>query len=180
MNRARFFLICLLILSGALLRLAPHPWNFTPIAAIALFGGATLRRSWAAFTVPLIALLISDAVAMLGGANSFHQLTPIIYLCFALTAVIGRRLRTRRCSAAAVAVGAFGSSFLFFIVTNFFVWLFLGTYESTLGGLALCYARAIPFLLNQLAGDLFYAAILFGGLAWAERRVPVFRTSLAV
>jgi len=176
MNRARFFFICLLIVSGALLRLAPHPWNFTPIGAIALFGGATLRRSSAAFAIPLIALLISDAVATLGGANSFHQLTPPIYLCFALIAVIGRRLQTRQRSATAIAAGAVGSSFLFFIVTNFFVWLFLGTYEPTLGGLALCYARAIPLYGNQLAGDLFYTAILFGGLAWGERRIPALRT----
>lgn len=179
MNRARFLFICLLILSGALLRLAPHPWNFTPIGAIALFGGATLRRSSLAFTISLMALLISDVGAMLGGANSFHQLTPVIYLCFILTTVIGRRLRTRYHSAAAVSFAAFGSSFLFFIVTNFFVWLTPGMYEPTLGGLALCYARGIPFYGNQLAGDLFYSAILFGGLVWAERRVPVFRVTLA-
>lgn len=180
MNRARFLLICLLILSGALLRLAPHPWNFTPIGAIALFGGATLRRSSVAFTISLFALLISDVVAMLGGADSFHQLTPIVYLCFVLTSVMGRWLGTRYHSAAAVSIGAFGSSFLFFIVTNFFVWLIPGTYEPTLAGLALCYVRGIPFYGNQLAGDLFYAAVLFGGLVWAERRVPLFRASLAV
>lgn len=180
MNRTRLAFICLLIFSGALLRLAPHPWNFTPIGAIALFGGAAFRRSSAAFLIPLAALLISDLVAMLGGTNSFHQLTPPIYLCFLLVAVLGRLLQARRSSAVAVAAGALVSSLLFFIVTNFFVWLFLGTYELTFQGLALCYVRAIPLYWNQLAGDLFYTAILFGGLAWAEHRIPALRTRPAV
>ena len=61
------------------------------------------------------------------------------------------------------------SSVLFFVVTNFGMWLSSGIYPRNLAGLQACYVAAIPFLQNTVAGDLFYAALLFGGFGLVER-----------
>jgi hypothetical protein len=68
---------------------------------------------------------------------------------------------------------------LFFVVTNFGVWAFTDMYPRTGDGLTACFIAAIPFFRNTLAGDLFYAAVLFGGLAWAESRFPQVRPAAA-
>ena len=67
------------------------------------------------------------------------------------------------------------SSLLFFVLTNFGVWLVNGYYPHTVAGLAACYVAAIPFFQNSIAGDLFYTALLFGGFALLQRGVPALR-----
>ena len=74
-----------------------------------------------------------------------------------------------------VAAGSVASSVLFFIVTNFGTWATGELYPPTLAGLTACYVAAIPFFQNTLAGDLFFSALLFGGFALLERRVPMLR-----
>lgn len=167
-NHARLLAILSAIFFAALLRLVPHPPNFTPIAAMALFGGAYFGRRALAFAAPLGALLLSDAVI------GFHSGMPFVYGCVALIVLVGWGVRARmtplRIGAAAVL-----SSVLFFAVTNFGVWLSSGMYALTLSGLAACYVAAIPFFQNTLAGDLIFSAILFGGFTMLERRVPLLR-----
>ena len=48
------------------------------------------------------------------------------------------------------------SSILFFILTNFGVWI-MGGYSYTFNGLVLCYTMAIPFFINTLAGTLLFS-----------------------
>ena len=64
---------------------------------------------------------------------------------------------------------------MFFIVTNFGVWLVGNLYPKTLAGLAGCYVAAIPFFRNTLAGNVVYTLVLFGGFALAQRYLPVLR-----
>ena len=45
-----------MILLAAVLRILPHPWNFTPIGAMAIFSGSLFRNRWVAFLFPLAAL----------------------------------------------------------------------------------------------------------------------------
>ena len=167
-KHARLLAILSAILIAASLRLMPHPPNFTPIGAMALFGGAYFGRHALAFAAPLGALLLSDAVI------GFHSGMPYVYASVARIALVGLAVRTKltplRIGAAAVA-----SSVLFFAVTNFGVWLADGMYPQTLSGLAACYAAAIPFFQNTLAGDLVFTTLLFGGFALVERRVPMLR-----
>jgi len=77
-----------------------------------------------------------------------------------------------RASPLRVGAAAIASSVLFFVVTNFGMWLFSGFYPRTLLGLETCYIAAIPFFQNTLAGDLFYATMLFGGFRIAELLMP--------
>jgi hypothetical protein len=152
------------------MRLLPHPPNVTPIAAIALFGGAHFASKRAALAVPLTAMCLSDVLLGFG----VHRVMPFVYGSFASTVFLGRLIRDRR-SALAVGGAALTGSVLFFVVTNFGVWLVGDLYPRTLEGLVACYVAGIPFFRNTLAGDFLYAGALFGGFALAQRCFPVLR-----
>lgn len=168
-NTTRIFAIITAIVGAAALRLVPHPPNFAPIAAMALFSGAQLGRRPVAFAAPLGAMLLSDAVI------GFHSGMLFVYASVALIVLLGSfalsRVSVLRLTGAAIA-----SSVLFFVVTNLGTWLLSGMYPLTAADLAACYLAAIPFLQNTLAGDLFYAGLLFGGFALLERTVPMLRS----
>ncbi|PYJ98570.1 MAG: hypothetical protein DME23_11745 [Verrucomicrobia bacterium] len=163
MNRPRFVMLAGMILAAAASRLIPHPPNFTPIAAIALFGGATFADKRAAFLVPLAGLFLSDLVL------GFFALTPVVYGSFAMIVCLGFWIRRRR-TAGRIAGAAVAGAILFFAITNFGVWAIDHLYPRTFAGLADCYLAAIPFFRNTLLSGLFYSALLFGGIATAENR----------
>ena len=152
-----------------MLRLVPHPPNFSPIDAMALFSGAYLGRRALAFVAPLAALLLSDIVL------GFYHGMATVYATVALIVVIGWWLSSRR-TPLRIGAAAVASAVLFFVITNFGMWLFSGFYPLTGAGLAACYVAAIPFFQNTVAGDLFYTVLLFGGFAVAERLMPRLRT----
>jgi hypothetical protein len=154
-----------MVVAAAAFRILPHPPNFSPIAAVALFGGAHFADRRAAFLVPLAAMFLSDLVLGL------HALMPVIYGCFALVVCLGLLLRQRR-SPVHIAALTLTASLLFFTISNFAVWAFSGMYPRTGAGLAACYAAALPFFQNTLAGDLCFTTVLFGGMALAEWRFP--------
>ena len=164
-NTARLFAILTAILAVAALRLVPHPPNFTPIGAMALFSGSQIGRKPLAFAAPLGAMLLSDAFI------GFHGLMPFTYGSMALIVLLGW-LALKRVSVLRVASAAIVGSVLFYLITNFGVWLQLGTYPHTAAGLVACYVAAIPFFQNTVAGDLFYATLLFCGFRIVELLVP--------
>ncbi len=167
-NHSRILAILSAILVAAVLRLVPHPPNFTPIGAMALFSGAYLGRRAVAFAAPLGALLVSDLVL------GFYHGQVTVYLSVALIVIIGM-VALSRVSPIRVGAAALLSSILFFVITNFGMWLFSGFYARTLAGLEACYVAAIPFFQNTVAGDLFYATLLFGGFRVAELLLPKLR-----
>ncbi len=161
----RTLLALALIVLAAALRIAPHPWNFTPVGAMALFSGALLKDRRLAFFFSLLALFLGDIFV------GFHKLIPIVYASFLINVAIGLWLRDRRTVARISLATLLGAS-QFFFVTNFAVWWLLNSYPKTTSGLAACYLAGIPFFWNTLAGDAFYAALLFGAFALAERLIP--------
>ncbi len=164
----RTLLALALILLAAALRIAPHPWNFTPVGAMALFSGAVLRDRRLAFFFPLLALFLGDIFI------GFHKLMFVVYASFLVNVAIGLWLRDRR-SISRITLATLLGAIQFFVVTNFAVWQFLSGFPHTASGLAACYIAGIPFFWNTLAGDAFYAALLFGSYALAERMVPALR-----
>jgi len=161
------------IVVAAALRLVPHPPNFTPIGAMALFSGAYLgRRGAIALVAPLAALFLSDLVL------GFYHGMATVYFSTALVVLIGWLALQRR-SPLRIGAAAIASSILFFVLTNFGMWLSSGFYPRTLAGLEACYVAAIPFFQNTLAGDLVFSAILFGSFALLERKVPALRLKAA-
>lgn len=165
-TRAWLVLVCALIAIAAASRLIPHPPNFTPIAALALFGGACFADRRAAFLVPLAGLFLSDL------ALGLHALMPVVYGAFALIVCLGFALRSRR-TIFPIAAATLAASVLFFALSNLGVWALGSSYPRTWEGLVACYIAAIPFFQNSLLGDAFYSAVLFGGLALAERAFPM-------
>ncbi len=170
----RTLVITGLVLAAAAIRLAPHPMNFAPIGALALFGGAYFPGKRQALIVPLLSLIIGDAI------TGFHPLIPFVYASFLVSAAIGFWLRRKR-SATRIGVATLVGAMQFFLVTNFAMWASsLSSYPTTASGLAACYIAGIPLFWNTLAGDAFYVALLFGVMALAERKFPALRESLAV
>jgi hypothetical protein len=136
---------------------------------MALFSGAYLGRRPLAFVAPMGALLASDLV--FGG---YYHGMATVYFSVALIGMIGMTAR-QRVSAPRVGALVVLSSVLFFVITNLGMWLFSGFYPRTLAGLETCFVAAIPFFQNTLAGDLFFAALLFGGFKIAELVIPRLR-----
>ena len=169
-----------LIFVAALSRLLPHPPNFSPVEAIALFGGAYFAsRAWA-LVVPLLAMFASDLVlvAIMGGSYATY-LGGVsfwtVYACIALSTVLGFGLRGNA-GAPRVLGYALAGSVLFFAVTNFGAWLASPAfYPQNAAGLAAAYVAGIPFFKWTVVGTMTYAAFLFGGFALLRRRLPVLR-----
>jgi hypothetical protein len=165
---ARAILVAVMISVAAILRVAPHPWNFTPIGAMALFAGAMFRDRRAAFLFPLTALLAGDFLI------GMHRLIPVVYASFLLEVLIGTWLGKRQ-SAPRIGVAVVLGALEFFLITNFAIWKVFDAYPHTLGGLGACYLAGLPLFVNTLAGDAFYAALLFGSFGLAERLQPSLR-----
>jgi len=145
----------LLIAVAAFSRMLPHPSNFTPLAAIALFGGVYLDKRFA-FVVPILAMLASDFFIGFYGGMYW------VYGSFVLIGLIGLWLKNHK-TPMMVLGGTLASSILFFVVTNFGVWMTPGSiYAHTSAGLVECYVSAIPFFRNTLGGDLLFVAVMFG------------------
>ena len=169
----RMGVVTVMILLAAALRIAPHPWNFAPVGAMALFSGAMVRNRWAALALPLAALFAGDVFVGL------YSLMPVVYASYLVYAVIGRWVETRR-SAGRIGAGVVLGAAQFFLVTNFAVWAVgIGAYPKTFAGLLACYASGVPYFWNTLGGDALYSVALFGGFALAERLAPQLREPMA-
>ena len=158
-----------LILLGVVARLVPHPWNATPVMAIALFGGTHLSKR-SAILLPLTIVALSDLLI------GWHTTVPFTWGAFILTGLLAWWVRLRP-SASRILAGALSGSVLFFLMTNFGVWVVGGLYPMTAEGLRQCYVAAVPFFRNTLLGDLVYTAVFFGAYALATGAV-VFRQTV--
>jgi hypothetical protein len=152
-----------LIAVGIALRIVPHPANFAPIAAIAIFGGSILPRR-VAIWVPVGAMIVSDMII------GFYNIMPVIWACYFLIALASSTwLRPARFVRTALLT--ISSSLFFFIVTNFAVWLWGGMYVHSWSGLVNCYTLALPFFRNTALSDAFYTATFFGIYALATHKL---------
>ena len=149
-------IISLIIVLAAFTRIIPHPPYFTPIIAIVLFGGVYIRSRLLAILIPIGAMFLSDLFLGLHGTIYW------VYGSLLMVGIVGiflqNNINIKNCIASASC-----GSLLFYIITNFGVWLTSGYYPKNLDGLIACYTLALPFFGNTLAGSLFYCAILFGG-----------------
>ncbi len=163
----KFLILFVIIVLAVLSRFLPFPPNFAPVAALALFGGAVFKDRRLAFLLPLAVMLISDLFLGL------HSTLLFVYTSFGLIVFIGmwagKNLNPLRLTGAALS-----GSVLFFVVTNFGVWLTSPFYPLNPAGLIACYTAAIPFFHYTALGDLFYTAVIFGSYEIARRTVPEF------
>jgi hypothetical protein len=173
----------LLVLSAiffvALSRLLPHLPNFTPLAAMALFGGAFLSNKKSAFLFTFTALFLSDFLVnifLYNDDNFINYLSQpfvwAIYASFGLTVWMGISIQNN-ISIKNVVFFSISSSLLFWIITNFACWPNNPLYAQNINGLISCYIAAIPYLGNVI-GDLFYNTILFGTVVLFTKRTPAY------
>ena len=163
-------LIALAAIGRYLPYVIPQLGNFTPVFAVALFGGAYIRDRKMALIVPMLAMVISDALI------GFHGLMWLVYGCMAITTWLGMGLTqhgARSASPAQILGRVLAGSVLFFIASNFAVWAGGTMYPHTPGGLLQCFVAAVPFWRNELIGSLLWSGVLFGGYALLQRRVGV-------
>ena len=157
MSKQNKILISLVLIAlGVTCRLLPHWWNFTPVAAVALFAGVYLGKRYAVI-LPMATMLVSDW--WLG----FYEwpLMIAVYGSFVLVGLLGLITKKYK-SVETVLASSIAASVLFYLITNWAVWQFSPWYIKNLSGLGQSYVAALPFFRNALLGDLFYTGLLFG------------------
>jgi len=154
-----------MIIIAALSRLIPHPLNFTPITALSLLGVCYMRKSWEAFLVPLLALLLSDLIL---GSYSYMW---SVYGSFLIISLAGY-LFARDFSFTGKLLFLFPASLFFFFVTNSAVFFQTELYPKNIAGYISCLIAGIPFLKNSIIGDVFYGIILFGAAEVLNIKFP--------
>ncbi len=172
MFNSKFFIISLIIVLAVLSRFLPFPPNVAPVAAIALFGGAYFSNKGLAFLIPIGVMLLSDLIIGL------HSTLLFVYVAFALIVGIGILLG-KKISPLRIAGASVAGSVLFYLLTNFGVWLVSPYYPFTFEGLMASYTMAIPFFHYTLLGDLFYTTAIFGVYEILKRTVPSLQTATA-
>lgn len=174
--RFALVLIVLAVLTRLGLNLLPHPpHNFSPIAAMGLFGAAYFSRQALTLAVPFIALFLSDLVLNNVIYSQYYTGFTLItswwiYAAFGTVMLMGWLLLRQKVTPLRVISASLFASAIFFLVTNFSVWLEGTMYPKTSAGLMACYTAALPFLKNTVWGDLFFSAALFGTYEWVARR----------
>jgi len=172
MHQTRAIIISLIVI-GVGSRLIPHYPNFTGVGAVALFAAAFAGKRSVAIAVPYLVMLFSDMVLnnliysrafpeYYQGFIFLYKGALWSYAAFGLIVMFGFALFRKGFDLPRLIIGALGASLIFFLLSNFGYWASIKTlYPPTLSGLLACYTAGLPFLLNQIAGDLFYSLTLY-------------------
>tara|TARA_A100000164_G_scaffold316154_1_gene296074 strand:+ start:217 stop:777 length:561 start_codon:yes stop_codon:yes gene_type:complete len=176
-NKNNFYFVLGLILIASFARIIPHYPNFTPLCAIALFGGKYFNNKYLAYLLPLLALWFSDILInnfvlsnYFDGFTLFYSGFYWQYGSFILITLIGRKTLNNLSFARLLGIGI-SSSLLFFIISNFGVWISSSFYSKDIFGLATCYIAAVPFYYGTLTGTIFYSFFLFGSYEFLSRKL---------
>jgi len=173
----KIWLIVLFVCAAAFIRVVfsyfPALSNFSPVAAMALFGGYYFRNRLAAFSLPMMIMFLSDVSLELAyrfgwrDYPGFHPAMPYVYAGFLAVVFIGGGLKTAR---PLTLIGcSLLSSVIFFVLSNFGVWM-TGNYPATPEGLIACFVAAIPFFRFTVIGDLFFICLMFAAYEWLKTR----------
>ena len=187
----RYSVLVVMILLAAFSRVIPHPYGFSPLGAIGLFGAAYFTKKWQSVLAPIAAAWLSDLFLdnviyshYYPEFNWFHKglYTPyaglLLYGSYVLIALVGMFI-FQKVNAQRVIIGALASTVIFFLVSNFSGWIGDPLYTQDFSGLMTCYIAGIPFIKGTLMGDLFYSTALFGSFALAQKQFPVLQTQRA-
>lgn len=176
-NIRTWAIVAVILVFAALRGLSPESFgnwaNFTPVGAIALFGGVYLKNKWKAFLIPLAVLLASDMIlnyAYFGEFTLYYEGIFWVYLSFALIVLLGKAVKTVK--PLPILLSAFAAVLIHWIVADIGVWLHNPVYEQNLSGFIHCLVLAIPFEKNFLGGTLLYSAVMFGGFELLKSYIP--------
>lgn len=176
---ANFKIIAVCVFVGVIGRVLPHVPNVTPLTSISLFAGAKLPKSLAYATL-LLTLALSDfALSRFQGYPVFSSWSFFTYTGFAAIAYFGSWMQKKRSSYGILLSFILSSSLFFWVWTNFGVWLTSGLYAHTIYGLGMCYVSALPFLRNEMLGNLIWSTVIFGALRYFQSRAKFFKALLS-
>ena len=163
--------------------------NFTPIGAMALFGGTYFNSRWKSYLFPLLTLFLSDVVMMqlfykTHSNGLLYSGWLWTYGAFAVMVLIGKYVK--KVNFTNVVTAAVTAALAHWLITDFGVWL-VGGLDITTGkalsrdwqGFVQCYVQAIPFLKNMLLGNIIYSGVLYGGFEALQKRYPLLRLQAA-
>ena len=174
--------LTLIILVAAFSRMMPHPYNFSPLAAIGLFGAAHFEKKWLAVLIPLMATWLSDVfinniiyAQYFDGFTLFYSGFAWQYSAYILIAIFGVAIYSKKVNIINVLGGALGASLIFFLLSNFGVFISNPIYTKDLTGLIACYTAALPFAQGTLMGNLVYSSVLFGAYYVLQQHVSFFK-----
>jgi len=182
--------ILIIIVSAILIRIFPHMPNFTPIGALALFGGSYINKKYSVLVI-LLTMFVSDYLLLYfnpfvpgwfhftkiySPTVALHSSTLYIYGSFLIYVLIGWLISKKR-TAVKVGAGALLGAIQFFLITNAAVWI-NGAYARDISGLWESYVMGIPFFQGTLLGDLFYTGVFFGGYELAIKVARTYNLSL--
>jgi len=166
--KKEYTILILLVVLASFSRILPHIPNFTPIVAIALFSASYFSNKYLAFIIPMLSLWLSDLVInnviLSGYYGKFIWFYPGFiwqYASFLIIAIIGIKTLKKRSFIRILGI-TISSSLVFFLITNFGVWISSSMYPKNIFGILACYTAAIPFYYSTLFGSLFYSFFLFG------------------
>lgn len=175
LNKQMLITLIALVVVASLYRIMPNrPLGFAPQIAMALFAGSVIRSRSYAFLLPLLSMFIGDLVfeglfaAGLAPYGGFYSGQLTNYLLFAGLTVVGFFIRSNK--AWQIGLGAFAGPTIYFLVSNFLVWLGGGGYHhpKTMQGLLMTYTDGIPFYNGSLYATVVFSAVLFGGYAFIK------------
>jgi hypothetical protein len=180
LNKSTWVAFILLIVAAALSRLMVlNVAGFAPQMGMAIFGGAVIKNKKWAFALPLLSLLFSDLVmevlfqTHVIDRQGFYDGQWAVYLCFAVLTIYGFLME--KINLKNILIFSVSGSLIFFILSNFFVWIGGGGFARplTFNGMLLCYWDAITyyrdyglikgFIGNSILGELIWSLALFGG-----------------
>ena len=149
-NLKKQFLPVTLIIILTWARLIPHPPNFTPIVTVAILSGYFFSNIYFSFLTLLISMFIADAFI------GFHEHMFSVYISLLLISFIFYKI-SEKINFKNLFMCSFIASLIFFIISNFGVWIIGGLYDRSLSGLVECYILAIPFFGNTFLSTVIFA-----------------------
>lgn len=176
-NNTRTLVLVLMVIAAIAMRIVntqiPALSNFTPVGAVALFGGAYFTDKWKAYLVPLTALVFSDVIVnfIYFGKLAFYASSLVMYACFMLMVLVGTHIK--KVTALNVAAASVISVLIHWLVMDI---PFLYGMPNTWSNYNTLLIKAVyPFETNMLIADAMYGAILFGGFELAKSRYNALR-----
>lgn len=172
--------LIVMVVFAALLRLFTYKFqylsNFTPVGAIAMFGGIYFDKKWKAYAVVLLTLWASDVIINHGYTGKWSLWSIYTFwnvICFSLTVFIGSLIKKVNLA----------NSLLIILTPVLIHWLLMDIpgvtvlgYPVTIAGYIQSLTLALPFEKNMLLGDIAYGILLFGGFEFAKSRYTFLRT----
>ena len=178
----RTLILFLFILATGIIRTILHSYedislisNFSPLGAMALFGGVYFNKQWKAFAFPLFSLFVSDlilhqTVFTKYGSGILYNGWYYVYGAFALMVMVGWLIK--KVSIESVCLATLAVVFIHWIVTDIGVWINNPKFPQTFIGYLECLMLAVPFEWKFLTGTVIYSGVLFGLFEWLQNKYP--------